>query len=50
MEAQYGSARNLARLFAYTVLLVFAAVTLAWWRVFGVANLACDLGDRRVRS
>jgi hypothetical protein len=31
MEAQYGSAGNLARLF--TVLLVFAAVTLAWWGV-----------------
>jgi hypothetical protein len=24
---------NLARLFAYTVLLVFAAVTLAWWGI-----------------
>jgi hypothetical protein len=33
MEAQYGSAGNLARLVAYTVLLVFAAVTLAWWGV-----------------
>jgi hypothetical protein len=30
MEAQYGSAGNLARLFAYVALLVFAAVTLAW--------------------
>jgi hypothetical protein len=27
MEAQYGSAGNLAHLFAYMVLLVFAAVT-----------------------
>jgi hypothetical protein len=48
MEVQYGSAGNLARLFAYTVLLVFAAVTLAWWGGSSVANLACDLGDRRV--
>jgi hypothetical protein len=31
MGAQYGSAGNLARLFASTVLLVFGAVTLAWW-------------------
>jgi hypothetical protein len=31
MGAQYGSAGNLARLFAYTALLVFGAVTLAWW-------------------
>jgi hypothetical protein len=34
----------LARLFAYTALLVFGLVTRAWWEVFGVANLACDLG------
>jgi hypothetical protein len=39
-----------ARLFAYTALLVFGAATLAWLGVFGVANLACDLGDRRVRA
>jgi hypothetical protein len=40
----------LARLFAYTALLVLGAVTPAWWGFFGVANLACDLGERRVRS
>jgi hypothetical protein len=33
-----------ARLFPFAALLVFAGVTLAWWGVFGVANLACDLG------
>jgi hypothetical protein len=27
-----------------TVLLVFGAVTLAWWWLFGVADLACGLG------
>jgi hypothetical protein len=31
MDAKHGSASNLARLFAYTALLVFGAVTLAWW-------------------
>jgi hypothetical protein len=31
MGAQHGSASNLARLFAFAALLVFAAVTLAWW-------------------
>jgi hypothetical protein len=31
MEAQYGSAGNLARFFAYVALLVFGAVALAWW-------------------
>jgi hypothetical protein len=30
MEAQYGSAGNLARIFPFAVLLVFASVTLAW--------------------
>src|SRR5215468_12042584 len=29
---------------------IFAAVILARWRFFGVANLTCDLGDRRVPS
>jgi hypothetical protein len=32
----------LARL--YTVLLIFGAVILAWWGVFGVVDLACGLG------
>ena len=31
-----------ARLFAFAALLVFGAVTLAWWGFF-VADLACDL-------
>jgi hypothetical protein len=38
-----------ARLFAFAALLVFGAVALAWWGFFGVANLACDLGDRHTR-
>ena len=37
------------RLFAFAALLVLGAVTIAWWG-FGVANLVCDLGDRRMRS
>jgi hypothetical protein len=31
MDAQYGSARNLARLFGYAAALVLGAVALAWW-------------------
>jgi hypothetical protein len=31
MGAQHGSASNLARLFTFATLLVFAAVTLGWW-------------------
>jgi hypothetical protein len=39
----------LARLFVFAALVVFGAVSLAWG-FFDVANLACDLGDRRVPS
>jgi hypothetical protein len=39
------------RLFTFAALLVFAAVTLAWWGfLIGVVDLACDLGDRHVRA
>jgi hypothetical protein len=33
MEAQYGSAGNLVHIFTYATLLVFGAVTLAWWGI-----------------
>jgi hypothetical protein len=33
MGAQHGNASNLARLFTFAALLVFGAVTLAWWGV-----------------
>jgi hypothetical protein len=37
---------TLARLFAFAALLIFGAVTLAWWGFFGVADLASDLGTQ----
>jgi hypothetical protein len=40
---------KLARLFTFAALLVFGAVTLAWWGFLAWLNLAYDLGDRRVR-
>src|SRR5262249_18103887 len=52
LEAELGLALTFAsmiptlpwvRLFPFAALLVFAAVTLAWWGVL-VANLACNLG------